>query len=39
MEAISSMFQGALMGKAVNLDDAEPLVQEITASVWRPPVL
>jgi HD-GYP domain-containing protein (c-di-GMP phosphodiesterase class II) len=36
-EAVTSMFQEARMGKAVNMDDAEPLVLEIAASVWRNP--
>lgn len=36
-EAVSSMFREARMGEAVNIEDAEPLVQEIAASVWRNP--
>jgi len=36
-EAVTSMFQEARMGNAVNVEQAEPLVQEIAASVWRNP--
>jgi len=36
-EAVTSMFHEARMGKAINMDDVEPLVQEIAASVWRNP--
>ncbi len=36
-EAVSSMFQEARMGKALNADDALPIVEEISASVMRNP--
>jgi putative nucleotidyltransferase with HDIG domain len=35
--AVTSMFQEARMGQAVNFIDAEPLVDEISASVMRNP--
>lgn len=35
--AVSSMFQEARMGKALNADDAIPLVEEISSSVYRNP--
>jgi HD-GYP domain-containing protein (c-di-GMP phosphodiesterase class II) len=35
--AVTSMFQQARMGKAVDLEQAEPLVEEISASVMRNP--
>jgi putative nucleotidyltransferase with HDIG domain len=35
--AVTSMFQEARMGQAVNFVDAEPLVDEISASVMRNP--
>lgn len=36
-EAVASMFQEARMGKALDANDALPLVEEITASVSRNP--
>ncbi|HEX5362674.1 MAG TPA: HD-GYP domain-containing protein [Gallionella sp.] len=36
-EAVSSMFQEARMGKALNADDALPIVEEISNSVMRNP--
>lgn len=36
-QAVSSMFQEARMGKAVNTENAMPLVEEIAASVMRNP--
>lgn len=36
-EAVVSMFQEARMGKAVDAENAAPLVEEITASVTRNP--
>lgn len=36
-EAVASMFQEARMGKAINAQDAMPLVEEISASVERNP--
>ncbi len=36
-QAVSSMFQEARMGKALNSDDALPIVEEIATSVMRNP--
>ncbi|RIZ72080.1 MAG: DUF3391 domain-containing protein, partial [Methylococcales bacterium] len=36
-EAIDSMFHEARMGKAINIEDAVSIVEEITASVMRNP--
>ncbi|MBL8489405.1 MAG: HD-GYP domain-containing protein [Rhodocyclaceae bacterium] len=36
-EAVASMFQEARMGKALDANDALPLVEEISASVFRNP--
>lgn len=36
-EAVSSMFHEARMGKALNADDALPIVEEISSSVMRNP--
>lgn len=36
-QAVTSMFQEARMGKALNADDALPIVEEISASVMRNP--
>ncbi|MBU3736192.1 MAG: DUF3391 domain-containing protein, partial [Methylobacterium sp.] len=36
-EAVTSMFQEVRMGKALNTDDALPLVEEISSSVMRNP--
>ncbi len=36
-QAVSSMFQEARMGKALNADDALPIVEEIATSVMRNP--
>lgn len=36
-QAVSSMFQEARMGKALNADDALPIVEEISTSVMRNP--
>jgi len=36
-EAVTLMFREARMGNAINVAQAEPLVQEIAASVWRNP--
>lgn len=36
-QAVSSMFQEARMGKALNADDALPIVEEISSSVMRNP--
>lgn len=35
--AVTSMFQEARMGNAINIKEVEPLVEEIAASVWRNP--
>ncbi|MFT4711639.1 MAG: putative nucleotidyltransferase with HDIG domain [Candidatus Azotimanducaceae bacterium] len=35
--AVTSMFQEARMGNAINVEEVGPLVDEITASVWRNP--
>jgi putative nucleotidyltransferase with HDIG domain len=36
-QAVTSMFQEARMGKALNADDALPIVEEISTSVMRNP--
>ncbi len=36
-QAVTSMFQEARMGKALNADDALPIVEEISSSVMRNP--
>lgn len=36
-QAVTSMFQEARMGKALNADDALPIVEEISSSVLRNP--
>ena len=36
-EAVTSMFQEVRMGKALNVEDALPLVEEISSSVMRNP--
>lgn len=36
-QAVASMFNEARMGKAINADDAQPIVEEISNSVMRNP--